>query len=754
MSVRSFTAIATIFITMFCAEFCSAQSVCLPAPRLLTTVPMGGQVGTTFEVTVAGDNFENVEELSFSDQRITAVPKKGADGLPIENQFVVTIAKDCEPGLHEARVMTRLGISTCRIFHVDTLSEVLQQKSNTSLDKAMPLKLNSICNGSLTRQAVDYYSFEAKQGQRIVVDCAAKGIDSKANVVLIVADKDGNDLIVERRGGAIDFLTPANGTYLIKVHDLTFSGSNYHFYRLALKTLSDDELLVRLPQTQSVSAFSWPPAGWTEEGFIEEVEPNNQATEAQQIELPCTVTGKFYPAADVDRFEFTAKKGETWWVEIASERLGRPTDVALVVQHIDGSGETEKITDVVELSDIASPVKVSSNGYSYDGPPYNAGSPDILGKIEIKQDGRHRLQILDLFGGTRSDPLNEYRLVIRKAEPDFAVVAWALHMNLRNGDRNALSKPLALRGGTTMPLEVIVVRRDGFNGEIHLSMDNLPEGVTAQGITIPAGQSRGMLLVTAKEEADRSFSIANFNASATINEKLVTHPVHLASMAWPVPNAWSEIPAPRLVADIPVSVSGNELTPLTIKAAEDKVFTAQVGEKLTIPLQYIQRSDFSGSKISCKTLGVGFEKNPAFDLPLNAETSEVTLDLAALKVQPGDYEIAFYGSAVAKYRYYPEAVEIAQALVNQAQKKVDELSQEAQELADLAKSAMPEQKADIQKTAAEATAQLKKAEQELKQAEAKLKAATNKAKPKDIVDIIVSEPISIRVNAAEEDKTK
>ena len=38
--------------------------------------------------------------------------------------------------------------------------------------------------------------------------------------------------------------------------------------------------------------------------------------------------------------------------------------------------------------------------------------PDV-----IKTDGLHRLQISDLFGGTRSDPRNVYRLVIRKG-PD------------------------------------------------------------------------------------------------------------------------------------------------------------------------------------------------------------------------------------------------------------------------------------------------------------------------------------------------
>ena len=60
-------------------------------------------------------------------------------------------------------------------------------------------------------------------------------------------------------------------------------------------------------------------------------------------------------------------------------------------------------------------------------------------------------------------------------------------MNLRNGDRNALSKPLSLRGGATMPIEVVVVRRDGFAGDIELFMEDLPEGVTAKGLRIPGG---------------------------------------------------------------------------------------------------------------------------------------------------------------------------------------------------------------------------------------------------------------------------
>jgi len=726
-----------------------AQAVCLPAPRLLTTMPMGGQVGTSVEITITGASFENADELSFSHPGITATPKMDASGKMIANQFVVQIAKDCPVGIHEARVMTRLGVSSSRAFNVGSLSELTQATANTSLETAAKLPLNSICNAVMTKQAVSYYSFEATKDQRIIVDCAATGIDSKLKPVVIIADANGADLVVERRGGALDFTVPESGNYIIKLHDLTFSGGPYHFYRLAIKEANRDEVIPRLPATETVSSFSWPPTGLAATAAASESEPNNEHAQAQKITFPCDILGSFFPAADVDTFEFQAKKGEVWWVEVASERFGLPTDPSIVVQHVTTDGEAEKLTDVVELSDIPSPVKVSSNGYSYDGPPYNAGSPDIIGKVEIKEDGVHRLQLRDLFGGTRKDPRNIYRLIVRKAQPDFALVGWALHMNLRNGDRNALSKPIALRGGATIALEVVVVRRDGFGGEINLEMSNLPDGVTAAGLKIPVGKTRGIMLITAEQNAPRGLTSASFIGKATIDGKEVTRPCRLASMAWPVPNAWSEIPSPRLLADVPVSVSGLEFAPITIASTEGKVWEVTAGEKLTLPLIHSRRSDFSGANISLKTFGPGFEGVPAFDASLTADSSEAVLDLAKLKTPPGEYTIAFYGSAVAKYRYNVEAVAAAEAALKTAQQEAETLAASVKALTEAAKAAPTEQKSEADKSAQDAVAKMKLADAAVAAADKKLKSATAVAKPKDIVDIVVSTPISIRVKPAE-----
>jgi hypothetical protein len=725
-----------------------AQSVCLPAPRLLTTMPMGGQAGTQVEIVINGDNLEDIEKLIFSHPGLTATASLDKSGQPISNRFVVSITKTCPVGIHEARVMTRLGISSSRVFNVGSLTEAKQATPNTTLKTAMPLQVNSICNAVMTRQAVDYYSFAAKKGQRIVVDCAAKGIDSKLKPVLIVADDTGADLLVERRGGAIDFTAPNAGTFVIKVHELTYNGGPQYFYRLALREAALGETVPRLPATRNVSSFSWPPPGLQSKTTIVDTEPNNKHSQAQKITLPCDIAGSFFPAADVDTFEFTAKKGEVWWVEVASERLGLPTDPAIVVQHVSGQGASEKLTDVVELTDIASPIKVSSNGYSYDGPPYNAGSTDILGKVEITADGLHRLQLRDLFGGTRKNPRNIYRLIIRKASPDFALVGWALHMNLRNGDRNALSKPLALRGGATMAIEVVVVRRDGFNGEINLAMKGLPKGVTAAGLKIPAGKTRGIMLVTADANAPRGLSKATFTGQATINGKVVTHPCHMASMQWPVPDASRQIPSPRLLADLPVSVCNSELAPITIAPKKNKVWEVTAGGKLTLPLVHSRRCEFSGTNISLKTWGPGIGTVPVFDAPLNADASQVVLDLAKMKTAPGDYVIAFYGSAVAKYRYNLEAVKAAEKALQQAQQAEKQLTAEVRLLTETARTAPDDQKGEVDQAARVAAEKQKSAAATVVAANQRLKAATAKSQPKDIVDIIVSTPIRIRVKPA------
>uniref|UniRef100_A0A7C2NUU3 Uncharacterized protein n=1 Tax=Schlesneria paludicola TaxID=360056 RepID=A0A7C2NUU3_9PLAN len=125
------------------------------------------------------------------------------------------------------------------------------------------------------------------------------------------------------------------------------------------------------------------------------------------------------------------------------------------------------------------------------------------------------------------------------------------------------------------------------------------------------------------------------------------------------------------------------------------------------------------------------------------------LDLAALKTPPGEYLLAFHGSAVAKYRHHPEAVPAAEAAQKQAEQELQARDAEVKQRMDELQAAAEETRDAAQKAVDEAVARQKAAQAALTAARERVKTATQTAQPRDIVDIVVTEPITLRVQPAE-----
>ena len=162
----------------------------------------------------------------------------------------------------------------------------------------------------------------------------------------------------------------------------------------------------------------------------------------------------------------------------------------------------------------------------------------------------------------------------------------------------------------------------------------------------------------------------------------------------------------KVGATIDASIGGSAQSQVvidqnTIKSAAGKILEAAAGEKLKIPLAQVRRSEFSGAVMQLRTMGAGFERAAGFDVPLTADSSEAVLDLAALKPAPGDYLIAFYGSAVAKYRYNPEAIAVAEAARQQAEQELKAAEAEAKAAIEAANAAAPDKKAEADKFASD-----------------------------------------------------
>jgi shikimate kinase len=148
--------------------------------------------------------------------------------------------------------------------------------------------------------------------------------------------------------------------------------------------------------------------------------------------------------------------------------------------------------------------------------------------------------------------------------------------------------------------------------------------------------------------------------------------------------------------------------------------------------------------MTAKTLGKGFEKF-SIEIPLDVDHSEAVLDLAKLKPEAGDHTIAFYGGAVAKYRYYVDAVLEAEKLLADLSTNQADLQNQVLEAEKQLATATEEEKSEITDLVNQKKKSLTEIKAMVAKAEKRVTQATDQAKPKDIVDIVVSEPIQIRV---------
>ncbi len=171
----------------------------------------------------------------FSHANITA-RQKVADktGEPEANKFLVTIGADVPPDVYEARVVGRFGVSNPRAYVVGHLPEIPSPATNHAVASAVEVALGTVVNGRTEANAVDYFKFAARKGQRVLIECLAKEIDSRMDDTLILYDAGGHELERQRRGGLLDFIAPADGQFVLALSDFIYRGGREYFYRLTV----------------------------------------------------------------------------------------------------------------------------------------------------------------------------------------------------------------------------------------------------------------------------------------------------------------------------------------------------------------------------------------------------------------------------------------------------------------------------------------------------------------------------------------
>ncbi|QOV88135.1 PPC domain-containing protein [Humisphaera borealis] len=221
--------VSVAVVSLFIASSALAQ---LPAARISAVVPPGGKSGTTFDVKIEGIDLDDIAELRFSHPGINA-KKSEADGKSKTGTFTVTLGNDVPVGVYDCRAIGRFGISNPRGFFVHDRQTAAGAKAGNTPDAAAKLPPNAYAAGQCSANAFDFWSFTAAKGQRVMIECVAKEIDSKLSPNLAVDDATGRELDRSRRNGFIDFTAPADGDYLIRVSDALYRGGNEFNYLLA-----------------------------------------------------------------------------------------------------------------------------------------------------------------------------------------------------------------------------------------------------------------------------------------------------------------------------------------------------------------------------------------------------------------------------------------------------------------------------------------------------------------------------------------
>lgn len=454
-------------------------------PALTYLFPAGGQRGQTIEVA-AGGTFARWPVQAWTDRKDVQI-KPAKD----KGKFTVTIAADAIPGTCWVRLHDEQGASELRPFLIGVLPEVQEKEPNDEPAKPQTLAgLPVVVNGRLARAGdVDCFAVRLRKGETLVAALEANHtLGSPMDAVLQVLSTDGFVREENHDDRGLDpqlvFTAPKEDTYLVRAFafpavpdaSIRFAGGDTYIYRLTLTTGGFGDHVFPLAvargkeATVEVSGWNLPAAAkkltvktetagpltlWHPQlanilpFLIEphrcliETEPNERS-KPQPVTLPATISGRIETPADIDVYEFPAKKGQRLSFRLDAYSIGSQLDPLLRLT--DGAGKRLAQAD--------------------ETPAGKASRRDTVLAFTAPQDGSYRLEVHDQnrHGSRR----HFYRLRAAAPEPDYALTIAADRFTMTPG------KPL--------DIPVTVTRRDGFNRDIDITLEGLPASVTAKPV--------------------------------------------------------------------------------------------------------------------------------------------------------------------------------------------------------------------------------------------------------------------------------
>lgn len=447
----------------------------------------------------------------------------------------VSVAPGAERSSRQLRLLTPLGLSNPLVFRIGDLPEFREKdRKSGPADAESQVTLPATINGRLIpgdvertrfplRQLqqyapgdVDRYRFQARKGQHLVAAVSARSlmpyladaVPGWFQATIALFDAEGHELRFDddyrfHPDPVLHYEVPRDGDYVLEIKDALYRGREDFVYRIDVGELpfvtavfppgglagsstkvqldgwnlpaasetidarrEKSARVIELPARERQPVSNRVPFALGTLAERTEREPNNAVKDAQQVTLPVVLNGRVQEPGDVDVFAFKAKAGDQVVAEVTARRIESPLDSFL------------------ELTDAAGRRLAFNDDHDDKAAGLITHHADSLLAARLPAAGSYFLRIGDRQ--RKGGPEYAYRVRISPPRPDFEL---RIAPSEINGPASA-----------SVPIAVTAIRRDGFAGDIALSLKDSPGGFVLHGGTIPAGSDQIRLTLTLPRE--------------------------------------------------------------------------------------------------------------------------------------------------------------------------------------------------------------------------------------------------------------
>lgn len=449
------------------------------APTIQDISPLAITPGATQQLSITGKELTDVVGVwtSFpSHSEIDAATSGPADSASVCH-CQMSASRDEPIGIGAIRILTRAGVSNCRLVMIDDLPTVAELTDHDRLARGQPVAWPVAIEGRTDALKSDYYRFQVQADTQLSFEVVAMRLGSTVDSLLTLYDASGQELISvddDSMSGAdsrFSFHFDQAGEYHLSIRDVQYRGGASFRYRLrigrfplirqsyplggALGSLVNfhfldshfEPLAAQFIHLQNSSHhatrqrfLSLKLPGHDASGFVSvragsepellELEPNDTPSLATPLPPSGTINGRFQSADDVDFFAWTADQEQSLLIEMETSGYSPPTQLDL--QWLDATGAALKQT-------------VISQPTSYQV------------STDFPLDGKYFLRVENLLPASGSQA---YRFHLRAPDPGFALTTDSDTLNFPQGGEFS-AKVTAQRTSYTGAIELSVESADG-----------------------------------------------------------------------------------------------------------------------------------------------------------------------------------------------------------------------------------------------------------------------------------------------------